>query len=245
MSFLPRAGAVLALAAVLAGCRIDADTALAGGVPDGYHRMPDGTLMANVDPDMETEYRDIMGNGIELPTHQRADGTVVLGPPGSGHNHPTVDLTRFPSGVVPVGVTLPRIDVTAPVVATAMSAARIQGPPVAGDLAWLDQTRRPGEVGPALIGGVAELDGEPGAFARLTELRVGDEFVVIGEDGQRLGYRVVDTAPNPVADRDRVFAMGEGVSEVRLVAWHTGPTTDDATDHVVRAHAIDLEDART
>lgn len=236
MPRLPRTAALALVAVVLAGCRIDG----AGAVPDGYHRMPDGTLMANVDPDMGVEYRDITGNGIELPTHTLTDGTIVLGQPGSGHNHPAYDFSFLPQGITPVAVRLPRLDVVAPVVATQMSASAIQGPPVAGDLAWLEQTRRPGEIGPAVIGGVQELDGEPGALAGIDQLRPGDEFIVLGDEGEALGFTVDDVRAVPVGDRsDAVFAMGEGRPELRLVAWWTGPAdADDAADWVVDAHQI-------
>lgn len=232
-----RAAALVALAALLAGCRIDvAEQA----VPEGYHRMPDGALMADVA--METDYApDRNGDGFSLPTHTRPDGTVILGSaprPGehAGHHHHDVDPDDFPRGVVPVGVQIPRIGLVAPVVPTAIDATSIQGPPVAGDVAWIELSRRPGQIGPAILGGVTALDDEPGAFARLEELEPGDELLVVGEDGDLLAY-VVDSARwVPVDDRTEVFAMGEGRSEVRLVAWAVGETDPAAADYVVSAY---------
>lgn len=200
-----RAAAAATLAVLLAGCRIDVDAA-----PDGYHRMSDGTLMA-----------DVAAATAETP---------------AGHHHPDVDPADFPRGAVPVSLEVPRLGLAAPVVATRMDAATIEGPPVAGDVAWLEQTRRPGEIGPAVLGGVTDLDGTPGAFARLDELQPGDEVVVVGADGDLLSYVVASSTLVPVTERDRVFAMGEGRgSEVRLVAWATDGTDSDATDHVVSA----------
>lgn len=234
MPIARRAAAAVALAALLAGCRIDT-----GAAPDGYHRMPDGTLMANVDAEMGVQYRDIVGSGIELPTHTLTDGTVVLGQPGAGHNHPAYDFSFLPDGITPVALRLPRLEVLAPVVPTEMSAASIQGPPVAGDLAWLEQTRRPGEIGPAVIGGVRSLDGERGALADIDQLRPGDEFIVLGEDGEALGFRIDVVREVPVADRtDAVFAMGEGRPELRLVAWADDDQGAGAADWVVDAHQI-------
>ena len=236
--------AVVALASLLAGCRID----VGGEVPDGYHRMPDGTLMADVV--MTTDYEpDRNGDGFRLPTHTRPDGTVVLGPapaPGdhtghAGHDHAVPDPGDVPRGVVPIRLVVPRIGLDAPVVATAMTSARIQGPPVAGDVAWLDQTRRPGEIGPSVLGGVTRLDGAAGAYAELDRLRPGDEFVIIGEDGDVLAFRVTDTRSQPVADRSDVFRAGGSEPEVRLVAW-AADGTGTAEDHVVRAVATDPGD---
>ncbi len=230
--------AIAALSALLAGCRIDSAPEAA---PDGYHRMPDGGLMANVV--MQTEYRDIMGDGILLPTYTTPDGTVQLGSvpdhangEHGGHDHPLPDPDDYAQGVVPVGLQLPRIGVRAPVVPTAMSVGAIEGPPVAGDVAWLNQTRRPGEVGPAILGGVRELDGLPGAFADIDQLEPGDEFVVVGEGGEQLPYRVDSVGWEPVDERSSIFAMGEGRSEVRLVAWAVA--ADQDADYVVRAYAL-------
>lgn len=232
--------AVLACTALLAGCRIDAGPQAA---PEGYHRMPDGTLMADVA--MQTEYRDVGGNGVELATHTRPDGTVVLGPAPDhaggdhaghgGHDHAVPDPADFPQGIVPVRLLIPRIGVDASVVATRMTAGAIQGPPVAGDVAWLEQTRRPGEIGPAVIGGVDALDDSPGAFARLGEMAPGDEFVLVSDEGDLFAYRVETTRRTPVADRGEVFRAGGAEAEVRLVDW---ALDGEAHDHVVTAVAI-------
>lgn len=235
-----RTAAAFALVTLLAGCRIDVGQEAA---PEGYHRMPGGALMADVV--METDYApDVNGDGFSLPTHTRPDGTVILGPapvPGEhgGHHH-DVDPADFPRGVVPVGLQVPRLGLVAPVVATQMDAATIQGPPVTGDVAWLEQTRRPGEIGPAVLGGVTDFDGTPGAFARLEELEPGDELLIVGEDGELLAYVVASSTRVPVAQRERIFAMGEGRgSEVRLVAWATDATGNGAADHVVSALPLD------
>lgn len=236
-----RAAALLLLAGLLAGCRIDVAEQAA---PEGYHRMPDGGLMADVV--MQTEYRDLGGNGVELATHTRPDGTVVLGSAPDhaggdhgGHDHAVPDPDDFPQGVVPVRLLVPRLDLDAPVVATTMTAGSIQGPPVAGDVAWLEQTRRPGEIGPAILGGVDDLDGSPGAFAALGDLAQGDEFVVVSEDGELFHYRVEANRTSPVADRSEVFRAGGARPEVRLVDWALG---DEDADRVVTAFAIGADD---
>lgn len=236
-----RAAAAVALAALLAGCRVDvADQA----APDGYHRMPNGTLMADVV--METEYRDLGGRGVELATHTRPDGTVVLGSAPDhaggdhgGHDHEVPDPADFPQGFVPVRLVIPRIGVDAPVVATRLDAGAIQGPPVAGDVAWLEQTRRPGEVGPAVLGGVDRLGDAPGAFAGLAELAPGDEFVLASDEGLLFHWRVTANRRSPLADRAEVFKAGGSDAEVRLVDWAL-----EGEDHdlVITAVAISAAD---
>lgn len=239
MPYPRRAAAALTLAALLAGCRIDVGQEAA---PEGYHQMPDGSLMADVA--METDYApDINGDGFSLPTHTRPDGTVILGSAPDhasgdhgGHDHAVPSTADFPAGVLPVGLQVPRLELVAPVVATTMDSGAIQGPPVAGDVAWLQQTRKPGEIGPAVLGGVAELGGRAGAFADLDQLAPGDEFLVIGDDEQLLTYVVDSVGWSPVEDRPELFAMGEGRSEVRLVAWAVGDDPPARGDYLVRAY---------
>lgn len=240
MSPVVRATALLALAAVLAGCRIDAP-GVSADAPDGYHRMPDGTLMADVA--METEYRALSDSGVLVATHTRPDGTVVLGSPPDhasgdhgGHDHPLPDPDDFPQGITPVRLVVPRISLDATVVAASMDAGRIEGPPVAGDVAWLEQTRRPGEIGPAVIGGVTALDGRAGAYADLAALAPGDEFVVFGSEQEAIGFRVTEVVTSPVTERAEVFRAGAGHPQLRLVAWGLD---DDRTDLVVHAAIID------
>lgn len=207
----PRRLATLLLAAlVLAGCRIDVpadQAAAAGGTPDGYHRMADGTLMADAEA------------------------------ASNGHDH-DVDPADLPSGVDPVRLEIPTLGLEAPIVATQMSNARIQGPPVAGDIAWLEQTRRPGEIGPAVLGGVDVLDGEPGAYAGLRELTEGDTIRVVSANGDVLRFYVEDTWSAPVSERQQVFLAGGSRPEVRLVDWALDGETED---HVVVA-MIDPDD---
>lgn len=234
-----RLAAAALLAGLLAGCSTGAELAQ---VPEGYHQMADGTLMADVDPRMEgavTEFR-LLGSGAEVATYRLSTGEVRLGSAeyarehGGGHDHETVPQSQFPAGAVPTQLFAPTIDLTANVVTTSIGGGVIGGPPVAADLAWLEDTRRPGEVGPAIIGGVTAIGDEAGAYAALPDLAVGDEILVGTEDGDLLPYVVVAAGWTDVADRTaEVFAMGEGVSEVRLVSWDAR----DGQDYVVRTHA--------
>lgn len=227
----------------LAGCRIDITDEQA--TPEGYHRMPNGMLMASVQ--METVYGpDRNGDGFSLPTYTHPDGTVWVGtaPEPGGSDYPGSrivfpDPDDFPKGIVPIRLFIPRINVDAPVVATQMNDGGIQGPPVAGDIAWLEQTRRPGEIGPAVLGGVDAIGEEPGAYADLLELQPGDEIAVMGEEGDIFRFRVRDTWTVPVAERADIFAAGDPDREIRLVDW---AIDGEDVDRVVSAVAVGEED---
>ena len=231
----PRATATLALVVLLGACA-GVETAQA---PAGYHQMADGTLMADIDPGMagvETEYRALGGGDVEVAVHVLPDGEVVLGSaPGAhaghagGHDHPVPTQAQFPAGVEPVRLVVPALGVDA--LTPAMSISPLEAPPIAGDVGWLAGTRRPGEVGPAVLGAFAQVDGTTGALAAIDGLAPGDEVLVVGRDGTTLRFVVDGSWSSSEQDRRAVFAMGEGRPELRLVRWGS----DGADDLVVSA----------
>jgi len=233
-----RATATLALATLLAAC----GGAELAQVPAGYHQMADGVLMADIDPgmvDVETELRALGTSGVEVAVHVLPDGEVVLGSaPGAhaghegsagGHDHPVPTQAEFPAGIEPVRVVIPGLDVDA--LTPAMSIDPLEAPPVAGDVGWIAQTRRPGEVGPAVLGAFSSVDGTASALADIDRLVAGDEVLVVGRDGTTLRFVVDGNRSSTEQDRRSVFAMGEGRPELRLVAWGV----DGAEDLVVSA----------
>ena len=230
-----RATATLALATLLAAC----GGAEVAQLPAGYHEMADGTLMADIDPDMadvETEFRALGDGDVEVAVHVLPDGEVVLGSaPGAhaghegGHDQPVPTQAQFPAGIEPVRLVVPALDLDA--LTPAMSIDPLEAPPVPQDVGWISRTRRPGEVGPAVLGAFARVDGADGALAGIDRLAPGDEVLVVGRDGTTLRFLVDGSRTATEQDRREVFAMGEGRPELRLVRW----ATDGADDLVVSA----------
>ena len=63
-------------------------------------------------------------------------------------------------------------------------------PPGAYPVGWYDASPTPGQLGPAVLAGHVDWEGEPGAFYGLRELRAGDTVVVDRADGTVATFRV-------------------------------------------------------
>lgn len=139
---------------------------------------------------------------------------------------------EFPSGIVPVRIEIPAIGVDAPVIDLDLRGETPEVPQDFADTGWYEQTRLPGEIGPAVIAGhVDSVDG-PAVFARLSLLKPGDEIVVTGADGEQRGFVVVGAGQYPKTELpDEVFGFGEPVPELRLITC--GGTFDRSVRHYV------------
>ncbi len=168
------------------------------------------------------------------PNHDRGPG---------GHDHPMPDPADFPTGIDPVRIVIPAIGVDADVVDLRLTADQVEVPDDFGDVGWWTPTRRPGEIGPAVMGGHVDSTSGPAVFFRLTELEPGDEILVNGADGDTRTF-VVDRALQ--ADKyerpPEVFGFGQGRPELRLITC--GGAFDPSVGHyednyVVFAHQPD------
>lgn len=164
------------------------------------------------------------------------------GGPG-GHDHPMPDPADFPTGVDPVRIEIPAIGVDADVVDLRLTADQVEVPDDFGDVGWWTSTRRPGEIGPAVMGGHVDSASGPAVFFRLTALEPGDEIIVHGADGDTRTF-VVDRALQ--ADKyerpPEVFGFGQSRPELRLITC--GGAFDPSVGHyednyVVFAHQAD------
>lgn len=96
-------------------------------------------------------------------------------------------------GTVPVGLTIPSIDVEAPVIATGVDArtGQMEVPNNVSDVAWYEFGPRPGEVGSAVLAAHVDLAGQgPGVFFDLRDVEPGDVVVVSFSDGSSTPFRV-------------------------------------------------------
>jgi sortase (surface protein transpeptidase) len=91
----------------------------------------------------------------------------------------------------PVRVEIPALGVTSRVMELGLERdGSMEVPPGAYPVGWYDRSPTPGQVGPAVLAGHVDWEGEPGAFYGLRELLPGDEVVVDRADGTVATFRV-------------------------------------------------------
>lgn len=117
---------------------------------------------------------------------------------GATTQAPTLAAKRIVATPIPIPVfkpaklTIPKIDVDAPVVpvGTEVDTGRMASPGTAGDVGWW-AGRKAGK-GNLLLDGHHDWNGRTGVFYDLAKLEVGDEVVVHGDSAkEKLTYRVI------------------------------------------------------
>lgn len=150
---------------------------------------------------------------------------------GSLHAHDDIAPIDLPTGVDPVRVVIPAIDVDAPIIDIGMkTSTEMEVPDRPEDVGWFDLSRKPGEIGPAILAGHVDWTDGPAVFFRLRELRPGDEIEVTGADGDSRTFVVEDVGQYPKnALPDEVFGFGQARPELRLITC--GGDFDRASGH--------------
>lgn len=122
--------------------------------------------------------------------------------------------------VIAVSVTIPSIDVDSPLVPLGTDpSSGVLVPPQRYDTAGVFAAGPvPGAVGPAIIAGHVDSQAGAGVFYRLEELTVGASVSVSLSDGQRVEFRVVETAqyPKTAFPTEEVYGPTPG-PELRLI----------------------------
>lgn len=144
------------------------------------------------------------------PTDTSAPATSVTGPPATGEPSTTAAATSTPTEpssparaarLAPVRVTIPAIEVDAPLIRLGLTrSGALQVPTRAMTAGWYTGSPVPGSTGPAVIAGHVHWSGVPAVFARLAELRPGDRIGVARSDGSRALF-VVDRVATYAKDR--------------------------------------------
>jgi hypothetical protein len=108
----------------------------------------------------------------------------------------------------PVRVQIPALGVVSTVMQLGLQAdGTMEVPPAAYPVGWYDRSPTPGQLGPAVLAGHVDWDGEPGAFYGLRELLPGDQVVVDRADGTTATFRVdrVEEHPKDAFPTDDVY----------------------------------------
>ena len=108
-------------------------------------------------------------------------------------------------------------------------------PAGAYSVGWSDRSPTPGQLGPSVLAGHVDWEGEPGAFYGLRELRPGDTVVVDRADGIVATYEVDRVEQHAKADfpTDAVYgdrARGLAAHHVRrCLGWGHGDYSEKVT----------------
>lgn len=132
-----------------------------------------------------------------------------------------VQATSVLSRSEPAWIEIPRIGARSSLVPLGLNPDRtvavpsVHQPMQAG---WYQYSPTPGETGPAVVLGHVNGDGRDGIFARLHELRPGDEILVGRQDGQVARFVVERSAQEPKTGfpADEVYGDTAG-PELRLI----------------------------
>lgn len=130
--------------------------------------------------------------------------------------------------MTPAEMTIAKIGLTAPIVPVGtLSDGTMASPQGAVDIGWW-QGRKPGQ-GNALFAAHVNWNGAQGSFARLKELKPGDEIVVRG-DGKTVTYKVV-WLKNFDPDMDATELLGDGGGQQIATLITCGGVFDRSIGH--------------
>ncbi len=176
------------------------------------------------------------------PTAEAPGTTTTVVPPKdtleAAPSTPTQDVpslpeeapVSYPVGVDPVSIEIPAIGVAADTIQMDLAGPVPEVPTDFDQTGWYQQTRRPGEIGPAIIAGHIDSTAGPAVFAQLDRLEPGDEIIVRDDDGQQRTFVVTRAGQYPKGDLPpEVFGFDQPVPELRLITC--GGSFDQSTGH--------------
>jgi sortase (surface protein transpeptidase) len=104
-----------------------------------------------------------------MPTSAARPAAVTTGAPSS------LITDALASRVAPLRIRIPAIGVNAPLMRLGLTRSHaLAVPPNASTAGWYTGGPMPGRIGPAVIAAHVHWNGQPGAFARLAQLKTGD-----------------------------------------------------------------------
>lgn len=153
----------------------------------------------------------MLAGATSTPAPANAGGYVV----------PTPTATSVVATPLPTAVRIPRLGVESTLIQTGIAPDGTAEVPPGGagaPASWMTVSPRPGEQGPAVLLGHVDGGGSPGVFAKVGELRPGDEVLVDREQAPSVRFEVyrVQQAPKTAFPTDLAYGDTAG-AELRLI----------------------------
>jgi len=127
---------------------------------------------------------------VDVPVQVAAAPLAATPPQGAPRATGPAPVLQLPTSE-PVRVAIPALGVTSAVMDLGLAGnGAMEVPPGAYPVGWYDRSPTPGTLGPAVLAGHVDWDGDTGAFYGLRELLPGDAVVVDRADGTRATFAV-------------------------------------------------------
>ena len=149
----------------------------------------------------------------------------------AGQALPGTDSRQLPASD-PIRLQIPALGVTSEIMELGLERdGSMEVPPGGYPVGWYHGSPTPGQLGPAVLAGHVDWEGEPGAFYGLRELRSGDTVAVERLDGTVATFRVdrVEEHPNDEFPTEEVYGDLEHAG-LRLITCG-GAFDDDTGDY--------------
>ncbi|SDO46192.1 class F sortase [Geodermatophilus sp. DSM 45219] len=151
-----------------------------------------GTGVLMVGPAPEPAVHRVVAAPADLPLEQPARAAAAA-------MTPAAVVHQLPASP-PTAVRIPALRVTSAVMELGLRRdGSMEVPPAGYPVGWYDGSPTPGQLGPAVLAGHVDWEGEPGAFAGLDELVPGDTVEVDRADGSTAVF-VVDRVEEHAKD---------------------------------------------
>ncbi|OIU68783.1 class F sortase [Rossellomorea aquimaris] len=125
-------------------------------------------------------------------TAVNAEQPVQQAVTAAGNERPSAPA-NVESGITPSTLSIPAIDLEAPVKDFGLDEqGNMELPENGKDVAWFEPGAHPGEAGNAVLAGHVDNEKAPAVFFRLKELEIGDTIHLYDEDGKQLTFKVKD-----------------------------------------------------
>lgn len=191
-----------------------------------------GYLSMTVNTPTDTTAHTSLGNTAEFSQAPAFTGPLEAGAEHTPAAPPSPRTLSLPRSE-PSRIQIPAIGVDSDLMDLGLRPdGSLQTPPEGFPAGWYTGASTPGELGPAIIAGHVDWNGEAGVFFRLRDMQPGDEILVARADGSTAVFRVAQVESFAKSDFPTELVYGPlPYAGLRLITC--GGSFDRQTHHYV------------